>query len=138
MERTKLNNLRWHLCGALVAMSMAPSCDGSGKKLGKEPPKVAQEMVGDESDDVSIARIAVAKACEANKRESCHNLGEMWRRGDGGAADSSKARVFFDKACGMGMSESCHSLGLMWSKGEGGDADLSEARSAYAKACDAK
>ena len=65
-----------------------------------------------------------------------HNLGSMYKAGDGVPQDFVKAATWFQKAAEQGVDAAQFSLGLMYENGEGVPQDLVKAAAWFQKAAD--
>jgi serine/threonine-protein kinase len=75
------------------------------------------------------------RACDGGSWESCKDLGNMYRYGDGVALDNSRAAALYTKACDAGNGRSCANLGYLYANGSGVAKDDARAAQLYATAC---
>ena len=47
-------------------------------------------------------------------QRGCGGLAELYKAGQGGAADPAQAVPYFERACGAGIAASCYSLGGLY------------------------
>ena len=86
-----------------------------------------------ESDPVK-ARVALAKAAEANSAEAQFQLGLLLANGDGGPKDDVGARALFEKAAAQTHPGAMVAFGVFLQDGRGGSSDSGLARTYYEKA----
>jgi serine/threonine-protein kinase len=124
-----------------------PGPPSNSKSSGNESNSVTPKQ-----DPAEIARQALAlygqkryseasplldQACTSGSWESCKELGNLYRDGNGVAMDESRAVALFSKACAGGLASACDRLGYMYGSGRGVAKDDSQAVTLYTKACDA-
>ena len=56
---------------------------------------------------------AATRACNEGILESCHTLGVMWTKGQGGSADLEEARGLLSEACNGKHKLSCEELNTL-------------------------
>ena len=85
----------------------------------------------DKSDYQKAAQL-YQKACDGGDALGCHNLGLLYKNGQGVNQDYQKAAQLYQKACDGGNAVGCFSLGFLYQNGQ----SFSTAKQYYGKACD--
>ncbi|MCK5159427.1 MAG: sel1 repeat family protein [Candidatus Heimdallarchaeota archaeon] len=88
------------------------------------------------SDLTSDGIQAFKKAAEQDLSEAQHNVGNMYKDGQGVAQDDKEAVKWLKKAAEQGDSQAEHNLGNMYKDGRGVDQDYKEAVKWYTKAAE--
>lgn len=98
--------------------------------------EIALEEAQTSLEATKTQRSEAIRACGAKDYGACFNLGDMYRKGEGGLQDYEKAAEAYRKACDGRSGEGCAGLAYLTVYGRGMDADPVQARNLYDKSCD--
>ena len=76
------------------------------------------------------------KADGYEKYESCNQVGQIYKYGNGVKQDYKKAFKYYQIGCDLGSSISCSNLGLLYGEAKGVDKNISMAINLFKKSCD--
>ena len=85
--------------------------------------------------DHAKAKKFYAQACKLKDALGCFNLGNIYRTGEGMAADPKQAVVFFQKSCDVGGAKGCTELGIMYYEGKAVPRDVPKAIALLERSC---
>jgi uncharacterized protein len=106
----------------------------SGQTIGPAPESPGAAAL--ERGDYNGARTLFSEACVSGKAAACARLGDLYRKGLGGAQDYDAADGAYTKACDGGDAYACNRLAHLVFQGQGLQQDYRRARSLYGKGCD--
>jgi TPR repeat protein len=85
--------------------------------------------------DHAKAAIFEQRSCDVGCFNSCHQMGDDYRDGDGVPRDGAKAAPLYQRACDAGFSPSCLELGKLFLVGAGVERNRDKASRLFDRAC---
>ena len=124
------------LCATLFLVGSLNPAVAQYDRIEKSKAEIALEEASMRHEANRAARSEAIRACGAKDYQACFELGDLYRKGLGGAQDYDAAAKSYKKACNGRDGQGCAALAYLTTHGRGVEADLVEARRLYKKACD--
>lgn len=97
--------------------------------------EIAYEQAAETLETTRAERAEAIRSCGAKDYDACFRLGDMYRKGLGGAQDYKLSADAYKKACNGDHGAGCAGLGYLTSYGRGVDQNPVQARRLYEKSC---